>query len=81
MGQISELTLDEWMLALSTIMAMPSIIILLVVVFMGKFPASEEERYLALNDYEVDYWDITPEEGVPPVDGSEAATAPQARRE
>jgi hypothetical protein len=57
MDQLSEMNLDEWMLLLSTLMALPSMIILLVIVFLGKFPSSEEERYLALAGDERDYWD------------------------
>ncbi|MHB0867500.1 MAG: hypothetical protein ACYC6B_08650 [Thermoleophilia bacterium] len=57
MAQLSEMNLDEWMMILSTLVALPSMVILLIVVFLGKFPSSEQERYLALLSREPDYWD------------------------
>ena len=76
MGQLSEMNLDEWMMILSTLVALPSIVILLIVVFLGKFPSSEEERYLALLSREPDYWD---ESDPAPPEASGAAAKGEVR--
>jgi hypothetical protein len=71
MGQLSEMNLDEWMMIMSTLMALPMMIILLVIVVMGKFPMSEEERYLALYNTEPDYWDESENDGADRPAGAE----------
>ncbi len=82
MAQLSEMNLDEWMLIISTIMALPMMMVLLVIVFLGKFPKSEDERYLAMMGSEPDYWSTSPadERAATPAAGEAAKEMKQDER-
>jgi hypothetical protein len=59
-----QLTTDEFMVLLSTIVALPVVAVLTFVYLRGGFRAAEAARFAPLDGSDVDYWD-TPDPVTP----------------
>jgi hypothetical protein len=68
-----QLTADDLMMVLSTMVALPVVAWLTVAFFRGRLHSSDEARYIPLLDDEADYWAAPdPTRHATPADGGEA---------